>query len=102
MITSTTFRVALCLLPLLTPGAQAAEPLADRIDVFVEEGPYKNAHWGVLLADLESGAVCLPKKGEEVVGDGWLLGPSGDYRSVLVVDGLGHGRSARLTRPARR
>jgi anti-sigma regulatory factor (Ser/Thr protein kinase) len=52
-------------------------------------------------ADLESGAVCLPKKGEEVVGDGWLLGPSGDYRSVLVVDGLGHGpNAARAARAA--
>lgn len=52
-------------------------------------------------ADLQLGAVCLPKKGEEVAGDGWLLEPSGDYRTVLVVDGLGHGpNAARAARAA--
>ena len=44
--------------------------------------------------DLELGAVCLPKKGEDVAGDGWLLERSDDYRTVLVVDGLGHGPNA--------
>lgn len=44
--------------------------------------------------DLELGAVCLPKPGESVVGDGWLLERSGDYRTVMVVDGLGHGPNA--------
>ena len=44
--------------------------------------------------ELQLGAVCLPKKGEEVSGDGWLLEASGDYRTVLVVDGLGHGPNA--------
>jgi serine-type D-Ala-D-Ala carboxypeptidase/endopeptidase (penicillin-binding protein 4) len=66
MITTTTFRVALCLLPLLAPGAQAAEPLADRIDVFVEEGPYKNAHWGVLVADLESGDALYARSADKL------------------------------------
>ncbi|MDB6012079.1 MAG: serine/threonine protein kinase [Gammaproteobacteria bacterium] len=54
--------------------------------------------WGtthVPLADeLELGAVCLPKKGEEAPGDSWLLEASGEYRTVLVVDGLGHGPNA--------
>jgi len=50
---------------------------------------------------IELGAVCLPKKGEEVAGDGWLVEPSGDYRTVLVVDGLGHGpNAARAARAA--
>ena len=44
--------------------------------------------------DLELGAVCLPKKGEEVTGDGWLMRASGESRAVLVIDGLGHGPSA--------
>lgn len=43
---------------------------------------------------LELGAVCLPKKGEEAPGDGWLVQASGEYRTVLVVDGLGHGPNA--------
>jgi anti-sigma regulatory factor (Ser/Thr protein kinase) len=51
--------------------------------------------------ELEIGAVCLPKMGEEVPGDGWLLEASGDYRTVMVVDGLGHGpNAARAARAA--
>jgi anti-sigma regulatory factor (Ser/Thr protein kinase) len=52
-------------------------------------------------AELEVGAVCLPKTGEEVSGDGWLLEASGEYRAVMVVDGLGHGpNAARAARAA--
>jgi anti-sigma regulatory factor (Ser/Thr protein kinase) len=52
-------------------------------------------------AELEVGAVCLPKAGEEVVGDGWSLENSGDYRTILLIDGLGHGpNAARATRAA--
>ena len=52
-------------------------------------------------AELEVGAVCLPKTGEEVPGDGWLLEASGDYRTIMVVDGLGHGpNAARAARAA--
>jgi anti-sigma regulatory factor (Ser/Thr protein kinase) len=51
--------------------------------------------------ELEVGAVCLPKTGEEVPGDGWLLEASGDYRTIMVVDGLGHGpNAARAARAA--
>jgi anti-sigma regulatory factor (Ser/Thr protein kinase) len=52
-------------------------------------------------AELEVGAVCLPKTGEEVPGDGWLLEVAGDYRTIMVVDGLGHGpNAARAARAA--
>ena len=52
-------------------------------------------------AELEVGAVCLPKTGEEVPGDGWRLEASGDYRTIMVVDGLGHGpNAARAARAA--
>lgn len=44
--------------------------------------------------ELELGAVCVAKTGEEVPGDGWLLRTAGDYRTILVVDGLGHGPDA--------
>jgi anti-sigma regulatory factor (Ser/Thr protein kinase) len=51
--------------------------------------------------DIELGAVCQPKSGEEVAGDGWLLRASGDYHTMLVVDGLGHGpNAARAARAA--
>ena len=50
---------------------------------------------------LELGAVCLPMAGEYAAGDGWLLRASGDYRTILVVDGLGHGpNAARAARAA--
>jgi anti-sigma regulatory factor (Ser/Thr protein kinase) len=52
-------------------------------------------------AELEVGAVCLPKTGEEVPGDGWRLEASGDYRTIMVMDGLGHGpNAARAARAA--
>jgi anti-sigma regulatory factor (Ser/Thr protein kinase) len=52
-------------------------------------------------AELESGAVCLPMTGEEVPGDAWSLEVSADYRTILVVDGLGHGpNAARAARAA--
>ena len=52
-------------------------------------------------AELEVGAVCLPKTSEEVPGDGWRLEASGDYRTIMVVDGLGHGpNAARAARAA--
>jgi anti-sigma regulatory factor (Ser/Thr protein kinase) len=51
--------------------------------------------------ELEVGAVCLPKPGEEVPGDGWRLEASGDYRTIMVMDGLGHGpNAARASRAA--
>jgi anti-sigma regulatory factor (Ser/Thr protein kinase) len=51
--------------------------------------------------ELELGAVCLPKRGESVAGDSWLLERWGDYRTVLVIDGLGHGpNAARAARAA--
>lgn len=37
------------------------------------------------------GAVCVPKKGEEVCGDGWGLTITGATVTVMVADGLGHG-----------
>jgi anti-sigma regulatory factor (Ser/Thr protein kinase) len=46
--------------------------------------------------ELELGAVCLPKKGEEAPGDSWFAGVPGEYRTLLVVDGLGHGPLAAL------
>lgn len=45
------------------------------------------------------GAVCVPKPGEEVCGDDWQVHPpsgatAGADRTVMVVDGLGHGPHA--------
>jgi anti-sigma regulatory factor (Ser/Thr protein kinase) len=40
---------------------------------------------------LEMGAISLPKSGETVNGDGWLVLPTARGARILVVDGLGHG-----------
>jgi anti-sigma regulatory factor (Ser/Thr protein kinase) len=43
---------------------------------------------------LPAGVVCVPKEGEEVSGDGWLLQSNRARYTMLVVDGLGHGPDA--------
>jgi anti-sigma regulatory factor (Ser/Thr protein kinase) len=40
---------------------------------------------------LEFGAVCLPKPGEEVCGDAWIIEHQPGRCLLMVVDGLGHG-----------
>lgn len=90
-------------------GLGALARLSPAFDLYSQPGhgtALRLELWGSALTPpgddhLELGAVCLPKQGEEVAGDGWLLEPSGDYRSVLVVDGLGHGpNAARAARAA--
>lgn len=90
-------------------GLGALSRLSPFFDVYSQPGhgtALRLEIWGTSLTPapddaLELGAVCLPKKGEEVAGDGWLLEPSGDYRTLLVVDGLGHGpHAARAARAA--
>jgi hypothetical protein len=93
----------------LGAGLGALSRLSPGFDVYTQPGhgtALRLEIWGTSLvpaldSELELGAVCLPQKGEEVAGDGWLLEPSGDYRTVLVVDGLGHGpNAARAARAA--
>jgi anti-sigma regulatory factor (Ser/Thr protein kinase) len=90
-------------------GLGALSRLSSCFDVYSQPGhgtALRIEIWGTSLTpatdrEIELGAICLPKKGEEVAGDGWLLEPSGDYRTVLVVDGLGHGpNAARAARAA--
>lgn len=90
-------------------GLGALSRLSPAFDVYSQPGhgtALRLEIWGAAVTpaahhDLEQGAVCLPMKGEEVAGDGWLLVPAGDYRTVLVVDGLGHGpNAARAARAA--
>jgi anti-sigma regulatory factor (Ser/Thr protein kinase) len=37
------------------------------------------------------GAVCIPKPGEDVCGDGWAMKNVGNRTLILLADGLGHG-----------
>lgn len=41
--------------------------------------------------EIALGAVCVPKKGQTLCGDGWAVAKSGDAITLVVVDGLGHG-----------
>jgi anti-sigma regulatory factor (Ser/Thr protein kinase) len=40
------------------------------------------------------GGVSIPKAGQEVCGDAWSVSNAGHVRTLLVVDGLGHGPEA--------
>jgi anti-sigma regulatory factor (Ser/Thr protein kinase) len=57
-------------------------------------------HWASLLPtershdNLNLGAVCLAKTGEEVSGDTWASDRSDNRHLLLVADGLGHGPQA--------
>ena len=42
----------------------------------------------------EVGAVCVPKSGEEVCGDGWAVADTVDGYHMMMADGLGHGLGA--------
>jgi len=46
------------------------------------------------LPSFETGAICLPKRGEEVSGDAWATKIMPQRSLFLVADGLGHGPSA--------
>ncbi len=92
----------------LGAGLGALARLSPSFDVYTQPGAgtaLRLEIWGTSHTpppdELELGAVCLPKKGEEVAGDSWLVERSGDYRTVLVIDGLGHGpNAARAARAA--
>jgi anti-sigma regulatory factor (Ser/Thr protein kinase) len=43
---------------------------------------------------LEWGVVCVPKREEEVCGDGWAVTTGHVRNTILIVDGLGHGLHA--------
>jgi anti-sigma regulatory factor (Ser/Thr protein kinase) len=45
-------------------------------------------------AEVEVGAICLPKAGETVSGDAWGLESARGRHTFLVADGLGHGTEA--------
>ena len=45
---------------------------------------------------LAIGAICLPKRGEEVSGDAWAYQVDRRHSLLLVADGLGHGTAAAI------
>ena len=82
-------------------GLGALSRLSNDFDVYSQAGAgtaVRCVFWPgaapVAGAEIESGVVCVPMKGESVAGDDWLLhGARGRY-VLFVVDGLGHGPDA--------
>lgn len=66
MIAYPTFRRCFCLFVLLPSAVWAADPLAERIDTFIEQSPYKNGQWGVLITNLKSGDVLYARAADKL------------------------------------
>ena len=43
---------------------------------------------------IQSGVVMIPRKGEDICGDGWSIARKGGSTVIMVADGLGHGLMA--------
>jgi len=82
-------------------GLGAARRMAQEFDVFSEAGKgtiVMTRFWpnGHAAAELETGAVCLRKPGEDACGDAWAMTSDAatGRTAILVADGLGHGAGA--------
>ena len=76
-------------------GLGAIGRLAARVDVYSTQ-PGGTAIVALVGADaplgrLETGAVSVPRAGEEVCGDAWAVAAAQECPALMVVDGLGHG-----------
>lgn len=85
----------------LGSGLGAVRRIADEFTVRTREGTgtvvsARLGQPGASPADGTGGvgAVRVPADGESLCGDSWGLAVTGDVRTALVVDGLGHGRLA--------
>ncbi|HEV3339676.1 MAG TPA: D-alanyl-D-alanine carboxypeptidase/D-alanyl-D-alanine-endopeptidase, partial [Pirellulales bacterium] len=77
-----------CVLLLSSRSLQAAEPLGPQIEAFVDQGPYKNGQWGLLIADLESGETLFERSPDR------LFAPASVtkiYSVAAAMDELGAG-----------
>jgi len=80
-------------------GLGAIARQADRFDVYTRPGAGT-----AVLAEFHGGrrstngtyaaAVSVPARGEIVCGDGWAVRDGGRFRTLTVVDGVGHGPAA--------
>ncbi len=57
------------------------------MEVWADKVPPLHPQWKI-------GAVCLPIEGEHICGDAWSAEVHGEYLTLLVADGLGHGPDA--------
>jgi anti-sigma regulatory factor (Ser/Thr protein kinase) len=83
-------------------GLGAIERLSSQCDIYTVEGKgtallakiWKNHKDLNAPPRHETGAVCVPKAGEEACGDDWGMYEGPEFTNIFVVDGLGHGVSA--------
>jgi anti-sigma regulatory factor (Ser/Thr protein kinase) len=82
-------------------GLGAIKRLADEFDIYSipDKGTAVIARLSVSSKEpsdhrVEIGAICLPKQGEEVSGDGWGVENFAGRFICTLVDGLGHGPDA--------
>jgi anti-sigma regulatory factor (Ser/Thr protein kinase) len=88
-------------------GLGAMSRIADLLDIYTQPGKgtavlirvwAQPAHGGVPAPAApqatQVGAVCMPKPGQQVSGDGWAVHQTPDGGRLMVVDGLGHGADA--------
>ena len=84
-------------------GLGAIQRLSDHCDIYSKPGVGTAVVCGIAASGLPPGgrgplrvgAVCLPRAGETLGGDGWASRPMGDTGLFLLMcDGLGHGIGA--------
>ena len=82
-------------------GMGAISRLSDEFEIYTQPGKgvaLRIALWGSARrsppASVEYSAICIPKTGETVSGDGWSAATDREFLSVLLADGLGHGLQA--------
>jgi anti-sigma regulatory factor (Ser/Thr protein kinase) len=82
-------------------GLGALSRLSEGFEIFTQPGrgtAVRLEFWAKPLPSrarpIEYGALCIPKQGEPVSGDGWSVAERRDELAVLVADGLGHGLNA--------
>lgn len=85
----------------LGSGLGAISRLGDEFEVYSQPGRGAALRAVVWAAEgrapstaIEFGAICVPKNGETVSGDGWSVQKDRGLFTVLLADGLGHGLQA--------
>jgi anti-sigma regulatory factor (Ser/Thr protein kinase) len=80
-------------------GLGALGRLSDNFEIYAPVGrgsAMRLEVWGktVPAAEMEIGAICLPKSGESISGDAWGVESAQGRHIYLIADGLGHGPDA--------
>lgn len=91
-------------------GLGSLTRLTSSFELYTERGKGTVLHFEVYAepqpdgrpGGVEAAAVCVPKSGEDVAGDTWLLREGKGRAVLLVADGLGHGTDAAAAAAAAR